>query len=420
MIENFYLARQAILDNNESIMGYELLYRSGDSQSSIDNPRHATASVLVNVLNQAGLKNIVGDKRAFINVEDSFLKHDFIESIPPNTFIFELTATGMIDDRTVESVQNLHAKGYKFSLDLDSYTKIGILKKLAPYLICIKIDSSSFEVELLEGFIKEFLNEYRNKKFSFIAAKVEDKKTYKIYKKAGFDAYQGYYFAQPDIIKDKKLDGNHLTIFHLCNTIQMGASITEIVENFEKSPSVMLQLLQFINSGAFHFRSRISSIHQVITLLGRNVLVQWLMLLLYSKNFSNEKNFQNPLIIMVKQRTEIMVNLLKVINKSSTSKEQSQAYFVGILSLVDTLMHVPLSDVLNEFNVDTPIQDALFEKSGVLGELYSVALAIENFDTEFIDDFLYKHGIEAKDFEEMMLSVFHSAIDLERCVDSAS
>lgn len=414
MTENFYLARQAILDNTDSIMGYELLYRNSENTSEIDNPRHATASVLVNVLNQAGLKNIVGDKLAFINVEDSFLKHDFIESIPAGTFVFELTATGTIDDRTIESVQHLFSMGYNFSLDLDSYKKMEILKKLSPYLTCVKVDASSFETE----FLKAFLREFRDRKITFIASKVEDKEVFELYKKAGFDAYQGYYFAKPDIIKDKKLDGNHLTLFRLCNTIQTGASITEIVEEFEKNPSIMLQLLQFINSGAFHFRSRISSIHQVITLLGRNALVQWLMLLLYSKNFGNNTKFQNPLIIMVKQRTEIMVHLMNIIKKGASSQDQSQAYFVGILSLMDTLMHVSLSNVVCEFNVDDNIHDALFDKAGLLGELYSVALAIENFDTNVIDNFLDRHAISPKDFEQMMLNVFHSAIELERSVET--
>ncbi|MDF1881667.1 EAL domain-containing protein [Sulfurimonas sp. MAG313] len=413
MTEHIYLARQAILDNHDMIMGYELLYRESEDDSHIDNPRHATAAVLVNVLNQAGLKNVVGDNIAFINVESSFLKHDFIESIPPETFVFELTATGTIDERTIECVQQLHAKGYSFSLDLDSYKKMSILKELSPYLSCVKVDTSSFEKE----FISVFLREFRNKRLTFIASKVENKEMFNLYKKAGFNAYQGYYFAQPDIIKDKKLDGNHLTLFRLCNTIQTGASISEIVEEFERNPSIMLQLLQFINSGAFHFRSRISSIHQVITLLGRNALVQWLMLLLYSKNFSNETRFQNPLIIMVKQRTEIMVDLLKVINKDVSVTQSSQAYFVGILSLMDTLMHVPLSDVVCEFNVDDTINDALFHKTGLLGELYSVAVAIEEFDTNVIDNFLFRHKIEAKDFEALMLKVFKSATNLERSVD---
>jgi len=415
MTEHFYLARQAVLDNDEEIMGYELLYRNSELQSSIDNPRHATASVLVNVLNQSGLKNIVGDGIAFINVDDSFLRHDFIESIPSETFIFELTATSPLDGNSIERIERLHKKKYRFSLDLDSYEKVNILKDILPYLSCVKIDTSSFEIGVLDAFIKEF----KNSEIIFIASKVEDDQTFQEYKNAGCDAYQGYFFAKPKIIKDKKLDGNHLTLFQLSNVIQSGASIPEIVSEFEKNPSIILQLLQFMNSGAFHFRSRISSIQQVITLLGRNTLVQWLMLLLYSKSFGSKTQYQNPLILMVKQRTEIMVNLMKVIKKNSSQTDQSEAYFVGILSLMDTLMHIPLEEVVQEFNVDASVTNALFSQSGFLGELYSIALAVENFDTTKIDAFINKYNIDKANFEKMMLEVFESTIQLEKGSDES-
>ena len=256
MIEHFYFARQSILDNQNEVMGYELLYRDSEYQTNINNPRHATASVLVNVLNHSGLKNIVGDNLAFINVEDSFLRHDFIESIPCDTFVFELTATSTLDKKSIERIECLHKKKYKFSLDLDNFKKMETIKDILPYISYIKLDSSTFE----GGCLKDFILNFRDPKIKFIAARVEDEETYIKYKEAGFDAFQGYFFAKPKIIKDQKLDGNHLTLFQLCNTIQAGASIPEIVKEFEKNPSITLQLLQFMNSGAFHFTSHIFSI----------------------------------------------------------------------------------------------------------------------------------------------------------------
>jgi c-di-GMP phosphodiesterase len=409
MSEHFYLARQVILNNDETIMGYELLYRDSTQKAHIQNPRHATAALLVNVLNQAGLNNVVGENLAFINVDDSFLRHNFIESIPPKTFVFELTATTSLDERLVERVQNLNNARYVFSLDLDSYEKIDVVKTLAPYLSFLKIDTSGFNVEHLKA-LKEALSEYP---LIYIASKVEDEETFKSYQKEEFDAYQGYFFAQPHIIQDKKLDANQLVLFKLCDTIQSGASTADIVKAFEQSPAMTLQLLQFINSGAFHFRDRISSINQVITLLGRNSLIQWLMLLLYSKNFSSKVKYQNPLILMVRQRTEIMVNLLKLIKKDASTSEQGEAYFVGILSLMDTLLHVPLDDVLREFYVEKSISDAIYYQSGFLGELYTVVLAVEQFDTHVLDSFLQKYKVDKEKFEQMTLEVFKSTVELE-------
>jgi len=415
MTETFYLARQAIVDNNEGILGYELLYRSSETETNIENPRHATSTLLVNVLNQSGLNTIVGKHLAFVNVDYSFLQHDFIESIPPKTFVFELSLDGDTDKRLLESVERLHNKEYVFSIDMGTYSNIDVLKELAPYLFFVKIDTSSFD----RAHLAEVVHELKEFPIIVVASKVEDEEMFNACKEAGFDAYQGYFFAKPQIIKDKKINTEQVTLFKLCNILQSGVSISEIVKAFEEAPTITMQLLRFINSAAFHFKNPISSIHQIVTLLGRNALVQWLMLLLYSKNFSTQVKYQDQLIVMVKQRTLIMVNLMKLIKASSSQKEQSEAYFVGILSLMNTLTHVPLEDILKEFYVDDKVHAALFSRSGFIGELYDVALAVENFDVEVLDNFMQEYKVEKSDFEALMLDVFKNAIVFETTEDSA-
>jgi EAL and modified HD-GYP domain-containing signal transduction protein len=409
MTENFYLARQAIVDNNEAILGYELLYRDSDKEANIDNPRHATSSLLSNVLNQSGLTSIVGSSLAFVNVDYSFLQHDFIESIPPKTFVFELSVEADIKGYLQESVERLHNKKYVFSIDVSSMAELELVKQLSPYLFFVKIDVMSFEKEKLRQAVKEL----KELSLIVIASKVEDEETFTLCKEAGCDAYQGYFFAHPKLIKDKKLNTQQMTLFKLCNVLQMGSSIPEIVEAFEEAPTISMQLLRFINSAAFHFKHPISSIHQVVTLLGRNHLVQWLMLLLYSKSFSANVKYQDQLIVMVKQRTLIMVNLLKLIKKNSSQKEQSEAYFVGILSLMNALSGVPLKEILEEFHVDHQVEEALFDQKGFLGGLYDVVLAVENFDTTVLENFIEEHNIDKLEFETLMLDVFKDAIEFE-------
>ena len=414
MTENFYLARQTIVDNNEAILGYELLYRNRKKESTLDNPRHATSSLLVNVLNQSGLNAIVGENLAFINVDYSFLQHDFIESIPPKTFVFELSVEADKKGLLLENVERLHNKKYVFSIDMSSVEDLQKVKELAPYLFFVKVDITRVAREDLNKVVSQ-LKEFP---LILIASKLEDEENFLICQNAGFHAYQGYFFARPKIIKDKKLNTDQITLFKLCNVLRSGVSISEMVQAFEESPNISMQLLRFINSAAFHFQSPISSIHQVITLLGRNHLVQWLMLLLYSKSFSNKVKYQDQLIVMVKQRTLIMVNLMKFIYKNSSQKEQSEAYFVGILSLMNALSGVPLRDILREFHVDSIVEEALFEHKGFLGKLYDVVIAVENFDTTVIDEFLTEYRVSKADFETLMLDVFKDAIEFETASSS--
>ena len=64
MAQNIYIARQPIVDINENIKAYELLFRSAQQDGSIlsifEDNLLATTRVLVNTLNHIGIKNLIG------------------------------------------------------------------------------------------------------------------------------------------------------------------------------------------------------------------------------------------------------------------------------------------------------------------------------------------------------------------------
>ena len=60
------VARQPILDRDEVIRGYELLYRP--TGSGAVGPDGATSNVIVRALADIGLDALVGDRKAWVNV----------------------------------------------------------------------------------------------------------------------------------------------------------------------------------------------------------------------------------------------------------------------------------------------------------------------------------------------------------------
>ena len=76
------------------------------------------------------------------------------------------------------------------------------------------------------------------------------------------------------------------------------ATIDELSDAFEANHAISAQLLQFINSAAFHLSKKISSIKHILTLVGRIPLTEWLMLMIYAKSVTSEDS-QSPLILMV-------------------------------------------------------------------------------------------------------------------------
>jgi c-di-GMP phosphodiesterase len=390
-MEHIYLARQVILRDDTSLFAYEVLYRDSTKHCNVGNDRYASSAVISGILNRFGTKEVLKGKRAFIKIDEKFLLSDLIFSIPNEFFIFSLFDDIEMDERIVERLEQLHHKGYMLGIS-DATLNIHTFEKYNVILDCIsyfKLDfSQEFEEEV--GSMIETLNESRVK---VIASKVDTHEKFEQAKELGCDYFQGYYFAKPKILTNNKFEASRANVLHLYNLLMQETNIDELTSEFEKNPEISIQLLQFINSGAFFFMKRISSIHHVITLLGRVKLAQWLMLMIYSKSVSNTSG-HSPLMEMVQTRAVMMENILKVVKPDSGSNMLGEAYFVGVLSLIGTILESDTKELLEELHISDEVKSAILDQKGLLGDIFQVVKYVEAFDVEGISMFETKYNLD--------------------------
>ena len=413
MNSNLYIARQPILDKNDNVFAYELLYRDSNQSSIIKNDRHATVTVLSNVLNKFGVKSLLGNHKAFIKADKKFIMHDVVFYIPKEHFIFALQANMELTQDLEERIVELNEKGYLLAINDVVFTKetlekfSNILKSIT--YIKVDINTSKENIELLNG-----LN------LIVIFTKVETHEMYDKAKELNGDYVQGYFFSKPKILEQEKFDPNSLKAINLCNYIMSDSSIDEIVKKFEENHEISLQLLKYVNSGSLHFRHKISSVRQILTLMGRTPLTQWLMLMVYSTNTtSNDKEVESPLVQLLRSRTNLMVGVSKQIEDSGIENLTSKVYFVGVISLLDTLFNVKMDLILEELHIDTQIKDAIISKKGILGDIYSFAKNLEQFNIKAVENFCDKYDIETEELEKLTFEVIQSVSEFENSRDDA-
>lgn len=412
MHSNLYIARQPVLDYNDNIIAYELLYRDSNQSSNIKNDRHATVTVLSNVLNKFGVKNLLGDKKAFIKADKKFLMHDVVLYIPKEHFIFALQANMEFTNDLEQRIIQLSEMGYLLAINDVVLTKkiLDKFSRLLKYITYIKVDINTPKKNL------ELLKDY---KLVVVFTKVETHEMYDKAKEFNGDFVQGYFFSKPKILEQEKFDPNSLKALNLCNYIMSESSIDAIVEKFEENHAISLQLLKYVNSGSFHFRQSISSVRQILTLMGRTPLTQWLMLMVYSTNTGNsaEQETESPLVQLLASRTNLMVEVSKQIDDSGIKDLSSKVYFLGVISLLDTLFNVSMDVILEELNIDSEIKDAITDGEGILGEIFMFAKNLEKFDIKAVEDFCDKYNIETEDLEKLTFDVIQSANEFENSRD---
>ncbi|MDD2780438.1 HDOD domain-containing protein [Sulfuricurvum sp.] len=387
-----YIGRQPIVNERGALEAYDLFY-SGNQGNT-----HLTSNLINDLQSAFGIDRILGKRIGFIRADYPFIFHELLELLPKERVIYALLEEIVIDEPLCEHLKRLSSLGYRFALNDFAFTTENIEKfsPVFPYLEFVKIDISRttrIKREDIEGLKKLGL--------IVIGAKIESHDKHAECVAKGFSYFQGYFISKPKILENPSFSLDQEAVIQLWNMLQCEVEIDTLVKAFELNHMVSLKLIRFINSAVFSLRNPVSSIRHVLTLMGREPLSRWIMLLMFSEAQKSDQN-TIPLILMVVNRTELMVKLLGLITKNPTKAQNATAYFVGMLSLIHLLFHIPHRDVLKRLNVAPEIERALFEGDGFYGELLSMVRSIEMLDAEGIEKFLEKHSLEYTALEPLI------------------
>ncbi len=398
-MEHVYLARQVILRDDASLFAYEVLYRDSKKRSGVTDDRYASSAVISSILNRFGTKEVLKEKRAFIKIDEKFLLSDLIFAVPNEFFVFSLFDDIEMDERIVERLHQLHKKGYVLAvsdttLTIHTFEKYNVVMDNFSYF---KLDLS----QELEKEVETMIESLKGSNIKVIGSKIDTHEKFDLAQEIGCDYFQGYYFAKPKILESDKLEASRANVLHLYNLLMQETNIDELASEFEKNPEISLQLLQFINSGTFFFMKRISSIHHVITLLGRMKLAEWLMLMIYSKTVSHSHE-HSPLMQTIQTRAVMMEKVLKVVKPDSGSNMLGEAYFTGILSAVDVVLKAPLEELLESLHISNEVRDAILKHKGLMGDILQLVKDVEVFNIEGIITFETKYNLDPKSIKKAL------------------
>lgn len=210
-------------------------------------------------------------------------------------------------------------------------------------------------------------------------------------------------------------DTTRLKLLKLLSLVVQDADTREIEEIFRQEPKLSYNLLRLVNSVAVGPKSPITGFNQAITVLGRRQLQRWLQLLIYANQFSRGDQ-PNPLMQLAAARgrqLELMMTNLDPIPGIADAGEA--AFMVGIFSLLDTLLHMPMKEVLSALPLAPAIAAALGEHSGILGELLAAVIAGNNGDHQLATERLESAGISPASHLDAQIAAYSwaSRINLE-------
>ena len=370
-ISDIFLGRQPILDREQRVVAYELLFRAGNTSGvTVTDDMQATASVIHHAFSEMGVQTVLGSQLGFINISADMLLSDMVELLPRTQVVLELLETIRIDYAVIERCRGLKQLG--FTLALDDFVFDDSYRPLLEMVDIVKVDLLLHSQDALQSAVTQ-LKQWPVK---LLAEKVDSAEQAAYCHSLGFDLFQGYYFARPAVLSARRTDPSQLALIQLLGLLLKDADTQQIEQIFKQHPNLTYNLMRLVNSVACGVRRSITTVSQAIMVLGRQQLQRWLQLLLFT--LQSGAAYPSPLLLLAATRGKMMELLARKLQRNADYCDE--AFMTGILSLIDSLIDKPLEDIVNELNLGKSLAAALLRREGELGSLLQLVESVEQAD----------------------------------------
>lgn len=351
-----FVGRQAIYDSAFTVVAYELLYRAlpEATDAQITDSRQATLNVLANAVLEIGLDRLAGGVPVHINYPRELLASPEPPSLQPDRVVIEILEDVRADHRVLAGLRSLRERGHRIALDdFSSERSDPALLELADV---VKVDLARESA----ADVAQTVQEARRRGLRLIAESVRSVEDFERAMELGFDAFQGEFLQSAQVFKAQRLPASRLATLRLMVALQNeDYSVEEIERLVAQDVSFSYRVLRCINSSYYNLPRKIESIRQAIVILGLENLRQ--MCAVVALLSMDDRPTSLLLNAMIRARMcEQLAQLAGVAD--------SGPYFItGLFSLLDTLLGMPVEEIVADLPLATPVVRALIDEEGDLG-----------------------------------------------------
>jgi len=335
------------------VFGYELLFRSG-FESAFDgtDPTRATSQVITASFFALGVERIVGRRRAFVNFDRELLLRDCVSMLPRRVAAVELLESVRPDPEVLAACRRIKERGYL--LVLDDVVRLADVESLLELADIVKVDFR--RATLAEQ--GRLVRRCRQAGIQILAEKVETQTEFRRALDLGYDLFQGYFLARPVTIVGREIPALKWHYLQILQEISRPELDYQRLETLIKQEvALSYKQLRYINSAAFGWRGPIRSVKQALVLLGESECRKWLSLVALP---ALAQDTAEELVVQAAVRARFAESLAEWVQ---LSHRRSDLFFMGLFSLLDTLLDRPLEEALGGVFLPDDVRDALLGKA---------------------------------------------------------
>lgn len=387
-----FVARQPIFDKQQRVFAYELLYRLSQ-KNYYDNPDgdRATAEVIANSFLLFGIEALTGGKRAFINFSQNLLKNEVAFNLPRDLVAVEILEDVKVDEEVIAACRRLKQHGYL--LVLDDFAFKAELEPLIALADIIKVDFLNTPAE-----IRRELLRFRSDKVSLLAEKVETREAFAEALEMGYTYFQGYFFSKPVILSGRNISGYKLNYLQLLREVSRPEPDLDKLENFiKRDVSLSYLLLKYINSAAYGFRTRISSIKHALVMLGIKEIKKWVSLIVL-RGMGEDKPDELMTASIIRAKFGELIA-----QRIGFNEQSSDIFLMGMFSMIDAILDRPMSEVIADLPISEEIKEVLLGNHNTYRDVFDLIISYEKGNWDELSNLAAGFGLDETQIPDLYI-----------------
>ena len=367
MSDEFLLGRELVLNRDEKVYAYRLHFRSTSSGSAVLRS-FPPADLILDLLSGSSTEEFQVERKGILTISSDLLLSDALTTLPADRIILLLDREPLLNDTVRERCHCLREAG--FTLALDGGLFHPEISELQELFDIIGVDPTRIPAD--PGVVEQF----HQRQLLLLAERVSTRDEFAGLQGAGFDLFQGLFFAAPTLTAKKKLNETAATLLRIALLIINDGEVEAIVRTVQESPALTYKLLLQANSVVVGVRREIDSVRHAILLLGRDLVRRWAQTELLASSGSHERD--NPLVELATARAGLMEQLCRSHPLVQGSRDfADRAFLVGTLSMLESIYNVPLENLVASVELSADVRVALLRRSGLLGNLLTFVEALD-------------------------------------------
>lgn len=325
-----------------------------------------SASLIADAFSQIDLAAPPEHAPLLLPLSDDALNMDFVDLLPRQKVVIELEVRAEPSALFLAQLESLQTRGFRIALKcadpqiaLDCYQH-------ASYAIIELGSQRAAKIDAQLALLSRL-------PLKTIARGILGSWQYQAALMRGFDWFQGEFVGAMENVPSHLMEPDATIVMRAFNMVAAHDDVGQIEELFKHDTALCYRLLCYVNSAGFGAHYRVESIRHAISVIGYDDMLRWLGLL----SFAGVREQINQRALL--NSATVRGRLVEMLGQHTFSpRERGHGYLVGMFSMLDRILGIPLVEAVQNLNLASPINDALLCANGKYMPYLRLALALEN------------------------------------------